>query len=297
MLASPQSSTRWSRRTISRATDPIRGIGLFTGVPCSVKFLPGGPEPGLWLRSGPDTVPLTIGSIDAAAPIPNVPPGFPVRNSTVAIAGRCVGATVEHAMSALAGLGISDAVAELDGPEFPILDGSAAPFAHALAPLVVPTGPDVSPYSSSTQIRVEDPSGAYISLAPGPGFTVSYTLDYGPGAPLHRRTVAWRGEPQEFLTDIAPARTFSLEHEVALARSAGLFRGFSPQDLLVIADSGLPIDNTWLWPDEAARHKLLDLIGDLALVGRPIQGIVRAVRSGHALTHRFCRVLLQACGS
>jgi len=129
-------------------------------------------------------------------------------------------------------------------------------------------------------------------LAPGEPLEYTYQLDYGPASPLPAQQASWRGDPHDFEATIAPARTFSLQREAEMAQSLGLFRHLSPEDLVVVGDDGTPISNAWRFEHEPARHKLLDLIGDLALLGRPLHTRVVATRSGHALTHEFCRRVL-----
>ena len=123
---------------------------------------------------------------------------------------------------------------------------------------------------------------------------MSYHLNYSDagGASLPPQSASWDGLAESYYTEIAPARTFSLLSEVEALRALGLFEGFSPKELLVLGPSG-PIENEWRFENEPARHKLLDLIGDLALAGGPIRGRITAMRSGHALNHELARVLVQ----
>ncbi len=208
--------------------------------------------------------------------------------------------TVEHVLSALAGLHITDAIIDIDGPEVPILDGSALPFVQALRPLIVEFDKPAEPLTPRRVIEVTDGGGGSIRLEPGAGSascTLTYELDYGPGSPIPPQTATWDAAAPNaadtYAQNIAPARTFSLLAEARAARSAGLFPHLSAADMLVIGDDGRPIDNTWRTADEPSRHKLLDLIGDLALLGRPLAACtITARRSGHALTRELCRRVL-----
>ena len=199
-------------------------------------------------------------------------------------------------MSALAGLGITDAVVEVEGPELPILDGSSLLFAQAMRELVVDIDRPLEPLVLRRAIEVQDASGGMIKAAPreSPGFSLTYELDYGAASPLPAQSATWSGDPDEYLQEVAPARTFSMKAEAEAARAAGLFSKFSPQDMVVVGDDGAPVQNQWRVDREPARHKLLDLIGDLALLGRPLQADVVATKSGHRLVHEFCRAVLKS---
>ena len=130
-------------------------------------------------------------------------------------------------------------------------------------------------------------------MPPHSSSSYSYELDYGPGAPVQAATVSWAGDAGDFLARVAPARTFSLAREVEQMHALGLFTGFTPADLLVIGDDGNAIDNELHSADEPALHKLLDLIGDLALAtgGRPLHAKVAAVRTGHRMHHDAARAI------
>jgi UDP-3-O-acyl-N-acetylglucosamine deacetylase len=222
--------------------------------------------------------------------------------------------TVEHLLSALTGLGITDAAVEVYGPEVPIGDGSAAFIAGALRRAGVrPLGESVEPMVLRREVAVGTGSGGRIVARPRPepGCSYTYELDYGPGAPLAPQRASWiqdgatqdsglrdSGPPDSglsrsarlYLSDIAPARTFCLQKEAEQMRAAGMFKDLSPGEMLVIGEHG-PIENEYRFENEPARHKLLDLIGDLALVGRPIQAEIIATRAGHALNQELARVL------
>ena len=264
------------------------GPGLFTGIDGRIEVGPGGQC--LTIRRGITVAPVHVGLVNHAPTLPGVPAGFPVRNTTLQLAEGVSVATVEHVLSAAAGLGQWGATLHLDGPEVPIDDGSARVFATMLAGA---GSGDVEPLVPREALTVTQ-GAASIVIRPRrePGLRFTYRLDYGPQSPLKPQEATWEGDASEYASEIAPARTFSLAHEVAFAQSAGLFSRFTARDLLVIGDDGRPIENEWRFENEASRHKLLDLIGDLALLGRPLQAEVTATRSGHALAHRACREVL-----
>lgn len=280
---------------LAAPTDALPGLGLFSASPASLRFLPAAT---LRVRPGvgdlADIHPALVSADTAWAALP---PGVPIRNTTLALPGAAPGsrartaATVEHALSACAGLHLWGVTLALEGgPELPILDGSALPFLHALRPHLAPAAA-VTPITLSEPLEVRA-GDAFIRAEPFDSIDYTYSLDYGPASPLPPQHAAWRGDPDDYAINIAPARTFSLRAEAHAARAAGLFTHLSPRDMLVIADDGSPIDNAWRLPDEPARHKLLDLIGDLALLGRPLHARVHAHRAGHALTHRLCALVL-----
>jgi UDP-3-O-acyl-N-acetylglucosamine deacetylase len=134
-----------------------------------------------------------------------------------------------------------------------------------------------------------------ISPRRAPGCSYTYELDYGPPTPgvfaLGQQRATWDGSATQYASEVAPARTYCLEQEAMVMRSMGLFAHLTPREMLVLGTSG-PIDNALRFDDEPARHKLLDLIGDLALIGAPLQADVVATRSGHALAHEAARAVL-----
>ncbi|HEX2839250.1 MAG TPA: UDP-3-O-acyl-N-acetylglucosamine deacetylase [Phycisphaerales bacterium] len=278
----------------------LHGTGLFSAKPAAVTFVPAACATGLRFVVDGAVVPALVDHVTTDTSWSGLPAGFPVRNTTLRSgnAARPV-ATTEHVMSALAGLGLWHMDVHLDGVECPILDGSAAGLVDALGsfPASVPTPPLVL----TRRVEVRDDRGASIvgePLGKGERARYTYELEYGATSPVRPQAASWDLSRSTYISDVAPARTFSLLAEVEAARRAGLFAHLTPRDMLVVGDDGQPIDNEWRFPDaecvstEPARHKLLDLIGDLALLGRPLHARVVARRSGHALTHQFCRAVL-----
>ena len=209
--------------------------------------------------------------------------------------------TVEHVMAALAGCGIDDAIVEVDGPEVPILDGSAAPFVflidcagvtgnHGTAEVIEVLRP----------VRVED-GDAWAELAPLgaedlPGFEARLTIDF-PGSAIGRQAIALRITPGSFRHELADARTFTLAAEVEKLRAIGLAQGGSLSNAVVV-DGAVVLNPEGLRrPDEFVRHKLLDVVGDLALAGAPLRARFTGHRSGHGLNNRLLRALLAEHGA
>jgi UDP-3-O-acyl-N-acetylglucosamine deacetylase len=274
------------RRTLARPTALLEGPGLFTAKPASARILPSA-SGGLRFRRidipGSPFIPATVTSL--AEP----PPGIPARNTTLAAGGLTI-LTVEHILSALAGAGITDATIEIAGPEVPILDGSAAPFSEAIAQAgLAKAEGTIRPIVIHEPITIEH-AGASITVTPAPGSIYRYELDYGPGAPIPAQAAEIDLLSGRYGAEVGPARTFCLEDEARAMRTAGLFGHLTAREMLVIGPGG-PVDNAYRLTDEPARHKLLDLIGDLALAGRPIRGRVVATRAGHALNHRMAERL------
>jgi UDP-3-O-acyl-N-acetylglucosamine deacetylase len=203
---------------------------------------------------------------------------------------------VEHAMSALAGLGIDCCLVKVDAEEMPGLDGSSRAFVDAIdAAGSESLGAAVEPFVVGEACRVGD-DDAWVEVTPPrfAGLSVEYELDYGSG-PIGRQTLSVRVTPDAYRTELASARTFISQDDAARLREAGLAVTVGYGDLLVFDADG-PVGNTLRWPDECVRHKVLDLVGDLALVGRPLHAHVRARRSGHRLNGAMAALLVAGQG-
>lgn len=278
--------------TIVRAAT-VRGLGLFTETNCRVTIAPA--ESGLTMRRSGASAPVTIEHL-SAEPVHTAFRSMPPRNTNLTLDDGSVVFTVEHILSALAGLGVVAAIIEIEGQEMPIGDGSARAFVEAIrsAGLVACASRPSTPTEGFT---VGDPAGAHIRVTPAQRSTYIYHLDYGPESPIRPQSASWDGTAEAYARQVAPARTYCLDSEARAMQSAGLFRSFSPRDMLVIGPEG-PIDNALRFDDEPARHKLLDLIGDLALAGLPLPPLaVEAFGSGHALNHEAARLLRRAAAS
>ncbi|MCA9311898.1 MAG: UDP-3-O-[3-hydroxymyristoyl] N-acetylglucosamine deacetylase [Phycisphaerales bacterium] len=272
------------QRTILRETE-VSGEGLFSGKPVRVRIRPGQPGSGIIFRRVdlPDS-PDIPAHVDHVVPRP--------RRTVLQVGGAAV-ETVEHCLSAFAGLGIDNAVVELDAAELPAGDGSASPFVEPLSGAGVAEQEEpVTPIMVTEPIMVRD-GQAMVTVMPNDGdaMELMYVLDYGDRSPIPRQTCSW-ALGGDYRHQIAPARTFSTEHDARAMWDQGLFRHLTAKEMLVIGEAG-PVDNCYRFDDEPVRHKLLDLLGDLSLAGRPISGRIVAVRSGHALNHQMARRLLE----
>jgi UDP-3-O-acyl-N-acetylglucosamine deacetylase len=190
---------------------------------------------------------------------------------------------VEHVLSALAGLGVDCCVVRVDAEELPGLDGSARAFVEAIDAVgVVDLAAPVAPLVVRSPVRIGDDTAWVEALPPrGDGFSVEYELDYGPG-PIGRQLLALSITPAAYRHELAAARTFLPADDAERLRAAGRGLAATTGDLLIFGPDG-PIGNTLRWHDECVRHKVLDLVGDLSLAGRPIHAHIRACRSGHRL--------------
>lgn len=262
------------QQTIRRAVT-VAGRGYWTGQACRVEFLPAPAGAGLAFLREVGGVPVRIAMaadnrIEATA------------RTNLAVAGAAV-QMVEHAVSALVGLEIDCCMVRVSAEELPGLDGSARGFVEALDGAGIERlGAPVEPLVVREPCRIVE-GDAWIEALPPvhPGLSVEYELDYGPG-PIGRQRLSLRLSPEAYRSELAAARTFILESEAERLQAAGLAREVTTSDLIVFGAAG-PIDNPLRWPDECVRHKVLDLVGDLALVGRPLHAHVRACRSGHRL--------------
>jgi UDP-3-O-[3-hydroxymyristoyl] N-acetylglucosamine deacetylase len=199
--------------------------------------------------------------------------------------------TVEHILSALAGLEIDNAYVEVQGNEIPAADGSAAPFVQILEDCgLVPQEEPRSYIKIIQPIHVEDGQKA-ISVLPSSLPHISYFIDF-PHPLIQQQDYQHSCTPQEFTRNIAAARTFAFRQEVEFLWSRGLGLGGSLDNTVVFSESGLVNDDELRFQNECVRHKVLDLIGDLSLIGFPIIGQFEARRTGHLLHTKLVRAIL-----
>jgi UDP-3-O-acyl N-acetylglucosamine deacetylase len=271
------------QRTLAR-TVTVSGVGFITGQAVSATFHPALPNHGLvFLRT----------DVPNALPIPALTHHVTDTRRRTTLGPRDASVTlVEHVLAALSGMKIDNCLVTLDGPEPPGLDGSANAFVDALAD----AGPKLQyhrkPIYTPTETVVVAQAGATIALHPAtqPGLQLSYFLDYGLSGPIPRQVASHTLSADSFAREIAPCRTFLLEQEAVLLRQQGIGPHLTAKDVLVFASTGV-VDNTLRFADEPARHKVLDMVGDLALCGMDIAGHCVAYRSGHSLNVELARAL------
>jgi len=267
------------QHTISRPVE-FSGVGLHTGVSTSARILPAPPGTGIVFRRidvGVE-IPATVGNVVETA---------------FATVLSCEGAklsTVEHFLSALYGMEIDNAFVEVSAPELPILDGSALEIARAI------DSAGASPQAARRRfLRVFENdrirhNGSLITLSPSADLEILVTVDF-PGTAIGRQWAKFTLSPGSFLREIAPSRTFVLREQIEALRAAGLARGGSLDNAIVVDGSTVHNTEGLRFPDEFARHKLLDLLGDISLLGRPLRGAFVAVRPGHTVNHALTEYL------
>lgn len=275
------------QRTLAAVAE-ARGVGFVTGVTVRLRFHPAAPDTGLvFVRSDLPSKPRT----------PARPDRVTNTNRRTTLGSPDSGVTLaEHALAALAGLRIDNCLIELDGPEPPGLDGSAAGFVEALTSAGVVLQAARRAVWGVTEPVVVTHGSATIALHPpaeGLHLRASYLLDYGLRAPIPRQAFTTPVSPEAFARDVAASRTFLLESEALALRQQGIGTHLTAAQLLVFGPRG-PIENRLRHADEPARHKVLDLIGDLSLCGFDLAGHLVAYRSGHSLNVALAAALVAA---
>jgi len=272
--------TATSQCTLKAAISCV-GVGLHSGKRVSVSFRPAPVDHGIVFRRA------DLG-VDIPARFDRV---VDTRLCTVLEQDGARVGTVEHVMAALVGCGIDNAVVELDGPEPPVFDGSAAQFVFLLdcAGKTMQDAPRPM-VEILRPVRVSDGDG-FAELRPGPtSLEMALSIDFAAAA-IGRQALSLRLTPQSFRNELARARTFTLVEEIDRLRASGLAQGGS-LDNAVVVDQARVLNPTGLRvPDEFVRHKLLDAVGDLALAGAVLRGRFIAHRSGHTLNNRLLRAL------
>ncbi len=262
---------------------------MFTGEPCRLRFKPAPPNSGIWFIRTDQPSPVAI-----AARVENV--SKRARRTTLKNGVASI-ETIEHCLSACAALRLDNLQIEVRGGEVPAMDGSSLPFLDTLKESgIEEQDAPGEVYVVRDLIRVAEDDAEIVALPPlradDERLEVFYDLDYGAETPIGRQTYRVTITPEDFETKIAPARTFVLEKEVQQLRAMGFGLHLTYQDILVFGEDG-PIDNPLRFPEECVRHKILDLLGDLFLLGRPIVGRIFARKSGHSLNHAMVRALLE----
>ena len=270
--------------TIKEAFE-LSGVGLHFGVTTTVKVLPAEAGSGRYfVRVDLANKPIIPAQIDAVSQ---------TTLSTELKAKEAKIRTVEHLLAALVGSGIDDARIEIDGAEVPLLDGSAKVWCEAIASVGVistsPSNSDSLPIIPNVPIWVKD-NDAFVIAFPASGTRLTYGIDFSYSA-IGNQWHSWHISNNNFATEIAPARTFGFAEQIAQLQQAGLIQGGSLDNALVCSHDG------WLNPplrftNEPARHKLLDLVGDLSLLGQLPQAHIIAYKASHKLHIQLAKQLL-----
>ena len=260
------------------------GVGLHSGAPAQLTLYPARADSGVvFVRTdlaAPAEIPARSSEVSSTALATTLGP------SGVSVA------TVEHLLAALYGLGIDNVRVEIDGPELPVMDGSAAPFVYLIRSAGIYTQ-----RALRNVLRVQKPlqvvdGDRRISIEPSREFRISYAVEFEHPA-IDRQE--FRMDPVDadgFEHDVSAARTFGFLNDVKRLWGAGFARGGSLENTVVLDEEKVLNPDGLRWENEFVRHKVLDLFGDLALVGMPIQGHVRAERGGHSLHQKLVAAIL-----
>ena len=249
----------------------FNGVGLHSGAPVTMRLLPAPAGSGIVFRR------TDLDNFEIAAIGRNV---AKVSYATSLTRQGVLISTTEHLLSALIGMGVDNVIVELDNLELPILDGSALPYVEACLKVGIRTQ-----RRRRESIRVLQPvevreGNKFIGVYPGSGYRIDYTIDFP--APIGRQKACVDLASETYGSAIAAARTFGYKADEKRLRDMGLIRGAGPENAIILGANG-PENGPLRFADEYVRHKVLDLIGDLALAGRRIEGHVVAVRAGHAM--------------
>lgn len=260
-----------------------RNIGLHTGRKVGMTIRPADPDEGItFVRKDLEGAPRIKAEVDKVCDT--------TLATTIGVNGVTV-STVEHIMSAFSGMGVDNAVVELDCFEVPIMDGSSLPFIRMLK--------EVGTRIQSRQKRflvikepvsVSDENGSAIFL-PAPEFKITYTIDFKHPL-IGKQTYTFSFSEENYEREISPARTFGFLKDVEYLQAVGLALGGSLNNAVVLDDERIINKGGLRFPDEFVKHKILDAIGDLSLIGMPIIGHFVAYKSGHRLNHNLLKELM-----
>lgn len=255
-----------------RAAVECSGVGLHSGAPVSMRILPAASGTGIVFRR------TDLDGFEIEAISRNV---ARVSYATSLMKKGVLISTTEHVLSAFIGLGIDNAVVELDNLELPILDGSAQPFVDMIRKVGIRKQRRARKYLKIRREVEMREGNKFIAVYPSNSYSVSYAINF-PHPLIGKETFAVELTNGSYLQHIAGARTFGSREDEQAMRNMGLIRGASRENCIVLTRDG--IENGPLrFPDEFVRHKVLDLVGDLALLGKQVLGKVVADRAGHAM--------------
>jgi UDP-3-O-[3-hydroxymyristoyl] N-acetylglucosamine deacetylase len=276
-----------ARQTTLRDDATVTGIGIHSGLPVTLTIRPADVDSGVsFLRTGADgchdrEIRADVRAVTATE-----------FATVLGDAGGPLCSTAEHVLAALAGLGVDNATIEIDGPEVPIMDGSAAAFVAAIDRVGIVTLPAPRRYIKilrSLRVAKDDCFG---ELRPYPaGFRIEVEISFD-NALIGRQAIAFDVTPDTFRKEVSRARTFGFMRDVSKLWSAGYALGATFENTLVVSDDRVLNAEGLRFADEFVRHKALDAIGDIALAGAPLLGAYRSVRGGHKLNHAVLCALM-----
>src|SRR4051812_33040582 len=277
---------KFSRQTTLRAQATVTGVGIHSGLPVNLTIGPAPIDAGfIFVRTGLEGADREVSATSESV----------ISTEFATVLGDDDGplvSTAEHVLAALRGMAVDNAIIEIDGPEVPIMDGSAAPFVAAIDQAGI-----VTQQASRRFIQVLKPVQVAIGDAFGElrphagGFRVELEIDFA-NPVIGRQNFALDLNPESFRREVSRARTFGFMNDVARLWSAGFARGASFENTVVLDESRLLNTEGLRYSNECARHKALDAVGDLTLAGLPLLGAYRSVRGGHKLNHAVLTALL-----
>lgn len=256
----------------------LSGVGLHSGELATITVQPALPNTGRYFVYKGHRIPAQIETVAAT-----------VLSTELKVAEASV-RTVEHLLAALAGMGVDNAQIEVDAPEIPILDGSALPWVEAIAQvgLQSQTAPrQILPLEAVVSVRQGD---AFVMAMPADTLRFTYGIEFESKA-IGTQWFSWTPDTDSFAKEVAPARTFTMAHQVEQLRAAGLIKGGNLENAIV-CDRDRWLNPPLRFSDEPCRHKLLDLIGDLSLIGFLPQAHILAFKASHALHTQFAKKLI-----
>lgn len=261
----------------------ISGNGLFSGQEATVTLSPADPNTGIvFYRT----------DLEEVSPLPAVLSNLKsTPRCTILGDGRSSVQTVEHLLSALSGCGLTNVKIEISGPEVPILDGSSMPFVRLFEEAGVRVQEEFPKIYSLTEPVYWSQGETQLMAIPSDEFRISYTLHYPDSSFLDSQFYSFAVTPEGFKNEIAPSRTFCLYEEIQPMIDQGMIKGGSLENGVIIKDDEVVNPEGVRFPEEMARHKILDLIGDLALIPIPFKAHIIAIRSGHTSNTAFAKEL------
>jgi UDP-3-O-[3-hydroxymyristoyl] N-acetylglucosamine deacetylase len=270
-----------AQRTLRRQISCV-GIGLHSGNKVNLTLTPAPADSGIRFRR------TDLGNFEVPATVHNL---AGIQLATGLACNQVSVETVEHLLAALVSVGVDNVSIELNSPEVPIMDGSAAPFIYLIQEAGVKRLPTPRKYLKIIRPIAISRGDKRIALYPSDHFKVTYSISFDHPLIRHQsRTMKITDET--FVEEIAPARTFGFLKEVEMLRQRGLALGGSLDNAIVLGETGV-LNNALRFEDEFVRHKILDVIGDLSLVGYPVIGHLVAHRGGHALHTAFAARILE----
>jgi UDP-3-O-[3-hydroxymyristoyl] N-acetylglucosamine deacetylase/3-hydroxyacyl-[acyl-carrier-protein] dehydratase len=272
-----------SRKTLARPA-VLEGIGLHLGVPCKITFQPAPANQGIVFRrtdcAGSPRIRAHVSEVSAS------------ERRTQLGKGEHSVHTVEHVLAAVAGMGIDDVTIDMNAPEPPILDGSAAPFVEALSAAGLAELAGEPDFLDLTEpVRIIDGASVYEAY-PAAQLELDVTIEF-PHPLIGKQSLSFVLTQESFTTELARARTFGFTHEVDALRDKGLIKGASLDNAVVLDDSDI-LSGALRWNDEFVRHKAMDCVGDLALAGARVRARIVAIKPSHRGTVTLVRELVKA---